>query len=178
MHEPSILTIDLRSEFFGFAVFETSGLLLDCGRKPCRSNGSVDTATIMRSKFISLLDRFAPSVVVLKHTSGRDDTPLLKNKNAIAAIKREIRQRSLTLVLLTRNDIYDVFRQSGKRNKHQIAAFISHVYPEIAWKMPPYRKNFHQEHHNTTILDSISLGLTYFAQFEDTVRKRQNCPPD
>lgn len=167
MHHHRILAIDLRSELFGFAVFEASGALLDCGRKPCRGADTDDTVALMSGKFISLLDRFAPSVVVLKHTSGRGDKPLLKSRKAIAAMKREIRQRSLRLVLLTRNDIYEVFRQSGKKNKHQIAGYIAGLHPEIGWKLPPVRKNYDPEHYNMTIFDAISLGLTYFALSEE-----------
>lgn len=167
MH-PRIVAIDLRSQVFGFAVLEGPHTLLGFGRKPLRMTSDQDNANMIRRKIDRLVTFFAPSVVVLKHTGGRKDRVLLKRKDAIAIIKEEAEARSLGLVLMKRKDIYQAFRQSGKTNKYTIAGLIADLFPEVAWKLPPNRKNSQPEHHNMAIFDAISVGLAYFMQFDQT----------
>lgn len=171
MHEPRILGIDLRSQLFGFAVLEGPGTLLDFGRKPSRADSTRDNAMIVRKKVAALLAFYVPSVIVLKHASGRSDQPLLQNIESMEAIKREAELRSLELAFLKRRDIHHVFRQSGNTSKYTIAALIAGLFPELAWKLPPYRKNWQPEHHNMAIFDAVSLGLTYFARYGDILPK-------
>jgi hypothetical protein len=165
MLEPRILAIDLRSQLFGFAVLEGPRTLLDYGRKPCRADNTQDNAMIVRKKVAALLAFYEPSVIVLKHASGRSDQPLLQSKESMEGIKCEAKLRSLELVFLSRRDIHRVFRQSGNTSKYRIAALIAGLFPELAWKLPPYRKNWQSEHHNMAIFDAVSLGLAYLAQY-------------
>jgi hypothetical protein len=51
--------------------------------------------------------------------------------------------------------------------KYEIAARIAVLFPELTWKLPPTRKFYDNEHHNASIFDAASLGLTYFARFGD-----------
>lgn len=172
MHEPRVLAIDLRSQLLGFAVLEGPTTLLDWGRKRFQNNGSSDNAIIVRKKIAALLAFSAPSVLVLKHTSGRKDKELLKKKSHQEAIKREAKRQSVEMIFLTRKDIHQAFRQSGSTSKYKIAGLISRIFPELAWKLPPKRKNYHPEHHSMPVFDAISLGLTYFARFNEVLEAK------
>jgi hypothetical protein len=171
MTQPRILAIDLRAQLLGFAVLEGPRSLLDWGRKPFRSCRLSDNSTTACKKVDALLTFFAPLVVVLKHTSGRNDRDCLKNKNLIDAIKREAEMQSVELVFLTRKDVYAAFREFGIANKYEIARSISEIFPELAWKLPPNRKTWQPEHHNMAIFDAISLGLAYAARFDQRGRR-------
>lgn len=164
MTQPRILAIDLRAQLLGFAVLEGPGSLLDWGRKPFRSCRLQGNFTIACKKVRDLITFFAPLVLVLKHTSGRNDRDSLKNRDLVDAIKREAEMQSVELVFLTRQDVYAAFREFSIANKYEIARSISEIFPELAWKLPPNRKTWQPEHHNMAIFDAISLGLAYAAR--------------
>lgn len=169
MHEPRVLAIDLRSQLLGFAVLEGPTTLLDWGRKRFQKSGSLNNATIVRKKIAALLIFSAPSVLVLKYTSGRKDREPSKKKSLRKAIKYETKMRSVELVFLTRKDVREAFRASGNTSKYRIAGLIGNIFPELAWKLPPKRKHYHPEHHSMPVFDAISLGLTYFARFNEVL---------
>lgn len=160
--ESRILAIDLRARFFGFAVFEGAGALLDWGRKAFRNGNPQDDAMIVRKRIAFLLTFFAPSILVLKCSGGRTDGEPSKGRKTIEVIRRQTEIQSVELVFLTRKDIQRAFLERGKSSKYRIACLIAEIFPELAWKLPPKRKNWQPEHHNMTIFDAVSLGLTYF----------------
>jgi hypothetical protein len=164
MPSPRILAIDLRSQLFGYAVLEGPWTLLDFGRKLIPLRSPTPDTVIVRKKITTLLSFFSPSIIVLKHTSGRSDSELVKRKNVMAVIKHGAETQSAKLLLLTRRDIYRAFRQNGNTNKYKIAALTAGLFPELASRLPPMRKNWQPEHHNMAIFDAISVGLAFFAQ--------------
>jgi hypothetical protein len=161
MAEPRILAIDLRAQLFGFAVLEGPRTLLDWGRKPFRNHGARNDLMVVCRKITKLLGFFAPSIIVLKHTRGRNDREPVRSKSIVEAIRREAKSRSIELVLLKRKDIHIAFRQSSGISKYEIAGLVAEIFPELAWKLPPNRKNWQPEHHNMPIFDAISLGVAY-----------------
>jgi len=169
MPHPRVLAIDLRSRAFGFAILEGPRTLLTVGRRLCSSRGARDTAAVLEKKIASLLYLFAPSVIVLKRTSGRTDRTLATRRGATAAIKREAKLQSANLVLLRRRDIYRAFRKYGATSKYKIAALIAARFPEIEWKRPHGRRNWEPEHHRMAIFDAISLALAYYSKFEQEI---------
>jgi hypothetical protein len=161
-----ILAIDLRSQLFGFAVLEGPQTLSDFGRKLLHLSSPHPDAVIVRKKIAGLLNLFAPSAIILKHTLGRNDREHVRRKEVIAAIKQEADIDAIKLVFLTRKEIYQAFRQSGDTNKYKIAGLVAETFPELLSKLPPNRKNWEPEHHNMAVFDAISVGLAYFAQFD------------
>ena len=159
----------MRSQLFGFAVLEGPGALLDFGRKPCRTVNTRDNAMIVQKKTAALLNFFAPSVIVLKSEWGRSKQPALERKKSVEAIKREAVMQSVEMVFLKRRDIHYAFRQSGNSSKYKIAGLIAEMFPELAWRLPPNRKNWQPEHHTMAVFDAVSLGLTYYAQLDGII---------
>lgn len=160
MPEPRILAIDLRGQLFGFAVLEGSKTLLDWGRKPFRECAQNDGMAACR-KITKLLAFFMPSIIVLKYACGRSDQEPTIKKNIVEAIRREAESRSIELVVLKRKDIHIAFRQSRGVSKYKIAGLVAEMFPDLAWKLPPNRKNWQPEHHNMPIFDAISLAIAY-----------------
>ncbi|HET9375321.1 MAG TPA: hypothetical protein VFO40_10125, partial [Chthoniobacterales bacterium] len=95
-----------------------------------------------------------------------NDREVLDRRAAVEIIKHEATLRSTTLVVLGRKEIYEAFRQSGASSKNEIAQLVSEKFLEVAWKLPPKRKNWQPEHHNMAIFDAISLGLAYLANVD------------
>lgn len=159
---PRILAIDLRSQLFGFAVLEGPRTLLDFGRKLFRVTTTRSNVVLLRKKIDWLITLFLPSVIVLKHTSGRKDQELVRRTDAIDVIKQEAALRSVKIAVLNRSCIYRAFGQSGNVSKYRVAGLIAEMLPDVQWKLPPNRKHYEPEHHNMAIFDAISVGLAYF----------------
>jgi hypothetical protein len=163
-----VIAIDLRSRAFGFAILEGPHTLLTFGRKLCRVRGSQNRAAVGK-KIAILLHLFAPSVLVLKRTSGRADRTLATSKEATAAIKHQAKLQSIRVVVLRRRDIYRAFQRHGATSKYKIATLIAQLFPEIEWQRPPGRRNWEPEHHRMAVFDAISIALAYYSKFEHVI---------
>jgi hypothetical protein len=165
VHHIRILAIDVRLRKFGFVVLEGPQHLLEWGVKNYRSAGN-DDAAVAQKRVVSLLTLLSPSVVVMKHTLDRNKNRRLRNEPIVEAIEEAAGRQSAEVALIRRREVQSVFGQPGI-TKYEIAARIATLFPELAWKLPPMRKFYENEHYNTSIFDAASLGLTYFARFGD-----------
>ena len=164
-HDIMVLALDLRLRRFGFAVLEGPRELLEWGVKNYRSAGKNDAAVVQK-RIGSLLTLFLPSVIVVKHTPDRNGKRRHQYEPIVKAIEYSAGRQSAEIVLVRRNEVRSVFGRPGI-TKYEIAAHIAALFPDLTWKLPPTRKFYENEHHNASIFDAVSLGLTYFAQLRD-----------
>ena len=160
-HDPRILAIDLRLRRFGYAIFEGPDRLLDWG--VYFFPPEVEGGAIVASKRVGDLMRlFTPSVIVIKKADrgsasrGSGLTPILK------AIRRESSVRSIPVCLIRRKDVRRAFRVFQGNNKHENAAALTQIFPELLWKLPPKRKFYDGEHPRLILFDAIAVGFTYW----------------
>lgn len=162
MHILRILAIDLRPRRFGFAVLEDGKRLVDSGIK--MMNGLGNIAALLQKRIHPLIVFYLPSVIVVNLGSDARRSSRVTGAKFLEIIRSEAEVQSAEFVVLTRTDIRNAFRQSGNRSKDEIAGFIAGLFPDVGWKLPPRRKNWQPEHHNITMFDAVSVGLTYLAQ--------------
>jgi hypothetical protein len=109
----------------------------------------------------SLLDLYAPSVIVTRRR------PRLKHSQAgasiVQSIKRGAQRRSICVKTLDAHRIRAFFKQRGCRNKHQIGVLLAQWFPELAWRVPPKRKVWQSEPHNTLLFDAVASAATFLA---------------
>jgi hypothetical protein len=74
--------------------------------------------------------------------------------------------RSVEVHMVKRADVRQTFRQSGNRNKYEIASTIAQMFPELRQKVPPKRKAWQPERYNAVIFDSVALALAHQSQCE------------
>ena len=169
-----LLTVHLRPQRFGFAVFKGPKQLLDWGGStyPIPKVGSVP----ITKRISPLLEIYAPSVVIVrKITQGeryRDLRPVL------SAIRKKAADYSAEVVFVGREEVRRAFGRFGKTTKYDIAAQVATFFPELMWKLPPLRKPWQTEHHNMAIFDAASLGIAYFSRFGEFELRFQNGAED
>ncbi len=158
---PRILALDLRARRFGFAVLGGSIELLDWGTRRWRPMSSSNPKAFIHRQAAVLLKRYEPSVIVMRKTSGRNETNV--RQGVLAEAFMESVHQPIELAFLGRAEIRKAFESVAKPNKYAIAAHVALAFPELTWKLPPFRKAWMNEAHTTTIFDAIALGLSYLA---------------
>jgi len=156
-----ILALDLRTQRFGYAVFEGPKRLLDWGAAQHRPGGDIGAVAAQRG-IAKLFSIFHPSLLVVhaapykaKHNS-RGVTPILR------AIRRVASAHRVPVLTLTRKDVRHAFREHHAGNKYQIASVIAAMFPELIWRLPPERKIYESEASGMTIFDAVAVGVTYW----------------
>ncbi|PYP85996.1 MAG: hypothetical protein DMG65_19620 [Candidatus Angelobacter sp. Gp1-AA117] len=174
----TILTLDIRLQKFGYAVLNGPRELLAWGIKTYRAAEDDERVRLARKRIVPLLAMYQPSVVVANHVSGLNVSRAPKHRQIVKLIEAEAKRHSGELVLLGRNEIRRVFSALGDAGKDAIASQIALLFPELTWKLPPVRKTWMSEHHNTTIFDAVALGLTHLTQFAEVFseHKQQGIP--
>jgi hypothetical protein len=172
LHEQRILAIDLRSQQFGYSVFDGPESLLDYGGGQLRPGGKAGSVLAAR-RIRQLIKLFTPSVIVVKRperrvTASRPGIRLIAN-----AIRHEASRHLIQYCLVARNEIREAFRTFRAENKYQIAAVLVQMFPELLSRLPANRETGDSEHPRMVVFDAISVGITHWHKNET-----DESPPD
>jgi hypothetical protein len=154
-----VLALDVRSQSFGFAVFEGSSRLLDWGVRSFRSGVNAVKHPASQKLFV-LLDEFNPSAIVT-----REARPERKNTRAslFATMQRVATSRKIPVRFVSRETMQRAFRVAS-RTRYRIACSAAERLPELASRLPPKRKIWQSEDYRMSIFDAAALGIAYFAR--------------
>ena len=162
-HDPRIIAIDLRSQQFGYAVFDGPKKILDYGGGQLRPGGKRGSILVSR-RIGQLIKVFNPSAIVVKRPDRHVATGYPGIRLMTSAIKRETFAHLTPHHFIDRAEIQEAFRIFGAANKHEIAAVLAQIFPELLWKLPAKRKLGNPEHPRMVVFDAISVGFTYWQQ--------------
>jgi hypothetical protein len=171
-----LLTVHVRPQRFGFAVFKGPQQLLDWGGSTCPiSDGG---SAPIRKRISPLLEIYAPSVVIVREITKREGERYEDFRPIVSAIRQQAADYSAEVVLVGREEVRRAFGRFGKTTKYDIAAQVATFFPELIWKLPPPRKPWQTEHHNMAIFDAASLGITYFSRLGEFGLRFRNSTED
>lgn len=155
-HRPTIriLAIDPSSAGFGFAVLEDPTRLVDWGVAEVWSK----TPRAFLARVEAMFDRYAPTLIVLEEF---DDKRRRRAKRLIASVVQYATTRRIEVIRVSRGQVQKAF--GGKRTKHEIAATIAGVFPELASRLPAKRKLWESERQQMNVFDALSFALTALA---------------
>jgi Holliday junction resolvasome RuvABC endonuclease subunit len=85
----------------------------------------------------------------------------------IEAISKLAAKRKLTVRMYSRAKVKQAFSKSDTSNKQEIALNIVNRFPELAPRLPRFRKPWTSEDYRISIFDAVALALTFFFQFAD-----------
>jgi Holliday junction resolvasome RuvABC endonuclease subunit len=116
------------------------------------------------SKFIAdLIHQCQPSVLVVEDYAAKGSRrcgrvrELINDISKLAA-KHEVKVRSVSRV-----KVKQAFSESGASTKYEIALQIANHFPELAPRLPRFRKAWMSEDYRMSIFDAVGFGLTFFA---------------
>lgn len=148
-----ILSIDPTASGFGFAVLEPSDQLIDWGVAKVWSR----SAHALVARVENFMDRYEPSLLVLEDVN---ETRRGKNaRNRIIGVARFALARRIPIRMVSRRQVRETFRTHG-HTKFEIAFAITKMFPELAVRMPRYRKPWMSEDQRMNIFDALSFAVT------------------
>lgn len=168
IYDPVVLALDLRHRRFGYAAFQGHRTILEWGQRVYPAVGQAERELAQR-RIARLLSSIAPNVILLKQERwerGHRDVHLV---NPLVALQHEAQRHSIPIRLIREYDVKKTFELFGCRTKHEIAATLASIYPELLPSLPPQRKAWQAEHPRMSVFDAIALGLAYWHHERDHV---------
>jgi len=151
-----VLAIAPSSRGFGFAVLEGPETLVDWGVKSMKGDKSIRSL----EKVEELLALFRPGVIVLEDHSAKDSRRAARIRKLSKGIIALARRRNVTIALLLRQQVRQVFFADGQGTKYALAEILAARFPdELGFRLPPKRRPWMSEDYRMDIFDSVALAL-------------------
>src|SRR5262249_22613141 len=153
-----VLAVDPSTRGFGYAVLEGPERLIDWGVK--------ETKTDKRRRSLKLIDdlieQYQPSVIVVEDYAAKGSRRCGRVRELIKDISRLAVQRKIKVRNFSRLKVKQAFSDSDTSNKYEIAIAIAKRFPELAPRLPRFRKPWMSEDYRMSIFDAVGFGLTCF----------------
>jgi Holliday junction resolvasome RuvABC endonuclease subunit len=153
-----VLAIDPSTRGFGFAVLEGPNRLIDWGVKETKTDKNKKTLKLVAD----LIERYQPSVIVVEDYAGKGSRRCRRIQGLIRDISKLASKRKIRIRGVSRLKVKQAFSDSGASNKYEIAVAIANRFPELASRLPRFRKPWMSEDYRMSIFDAVGLGLTSF----------------
>jgi len=173
IYDPVVLALDLRHRRFGYAAFQGHRTILEWGQKVYPAVGQAERE-LAQKRLSKLLTGIAPNVILLKHERWERGHTDFHLANPLAALQDEAEKHSIPIRLIQEEAVKKTFEVFGCRTKHEIAATLASIYPELLLRVPPQRKPWQSEHPRTSVFDAVALGLTYWHHERDHIVVERN----
>jgi len=144
--------IDPTSNGFGFVVIEGNDQLIEWGVAKVWSSGN--EALVARVE--TFVDRYRPNLIVLEDVN--ETRRGKRARNRIVALARYALSKGFAIRMVSRRQVRETFRDYGL-TKFEIAMAITNIFPELAPRMPRYRKPWMSEDPRMNIFDAVSFAL-------------------
>src|SRR5207245_2482978 len=131
-----VLAIDPSTRGFGFAVLEGPNRLIDWGVKETKKNKNARSLKLIED----LIDRYQPSVIVVEDYAGKGSRRCRRVRELIEDISKLAAKRKIRVTSFSRAKVKQVSSESGAQTKHEIAVDIAKRFPELAPRLPRFRK--------------------------------------
>jgi Holliday junction resolvasome RuvABC endonuclease subunit len=154
-----VLAIDPSTRGFGFAILEGPERLIDWGVKETKKNKNAKTLKLIEE----LIDRYQPNLIVVEDYAGKGSRRCRRIQGLINDISKLASKRKIKVRRFSRVKVKQAFSESGASNKYEIAVAIANQFPELAPRLPRFRKPWMSEDYRMSIFDAVGFGMTLFA---------------
>lgn len=155
-HTLRVVAIDPTTRGFAYAVLEGPENLIDWGLV----HVLVRTDANVLSRVEQILDRCVPDLLVVE--DGRGTKRRERAQRLIKSIENLAKRRTLPVVHVSRSRVRQVL--SPASTKQEVAEAIARTFPELAPRLPRFRKPWMSEDERMNIFDAVSLALAALAQ--------------
>jgi hypothetical protein len=154
-HSQRVLAIDPMSYGFGFVVLESPTIVVDWGMPFIRRGNPEKTL----AEIAALIKLYEPGVLIIEEPQGS------RRCDRIQKLLEEVSQikvKGLKVRRLRAKRVKKVFQAFGAETKYENAHVIARQLPDLASRLPRFRKPWMSEDKRTCIFDAAALALTYF----------------
>jgi Holliday junction resolvasome RuvABC endonuclease subunit len=156
--EKRVVAIDPTTKGYGFAVMEGPERLIDWGVKGVKNNKNENYL----EPIADLINQYQPDVLVVEDFAGRGSRRCKRVQELITRIIKLGSEKKVHIRNFSPLSVRKAFSDSGTFTKHQIATAIAQRLPELAPRLPPFRKCWMSEDYRMSIFDAVSFALTFF----------------
>lgn len=153
-----ILAIDPTPRGFGYAVLEGPMSLVDWGVKEAKINKNDQCLNLITV----LIKQYQPDVMVVEDCTGQGSRRSIRIVALIDRIIKLADKKGLKIRSFSRSMVRDAFSEVQAHTKHQIAEAIALRFPELAPRLPQFRKSWMSEDYRMSIFDAMAIALTYY----------------
>ena len=157
-----IIALDITSRGFGFAVMEGPDELVDWGVKQVQP---YEEARCLRH-LEKLIQRYRPELLVLEDHKKKPRRRSLRVLNLIEKVTALAKLAGVPVRLVNWKRVKAAFAPNAFINKFGIARAIGRHLPELASRVPPFRKAWMSEDYRTAIFDAVALALTFYSSLK------------
>lgn len=148
-----ILAIDPCTRGFGFAVLEGGTRLIDWG--VARLYSKVDEEFLVRVD--AIINRYKPTIIALEDVSGTHKSErMVKRINVLVGYARSCH---IERTLVSGGEIRSVLGLAPDAHKHDVAATVTRLFPELAATLPPHRKPWQTEDVRMNVFDATGIAI-------------------
>jgi Holliday junction resolvasome RuvABC endonuclease subunit len=159
-----VLAIDPSTRGFGFAILEGPNGLIDWGVKETKTDKTRRTLKLIEH----LIDHYQPNVLVVEDYDAKGSRRCRRVANLIKDISKLASKKKIRVRSFSRAKVKQVFSETGASNKQDIATAIAKRFPELAPRLPRFRKPWMSEDYRMSIFDAVSLAAAYFEVQNET----------
>ena len=152
-----VLAIDPSTRGFGFAVLEGPNRLIDWGVKETKTDKKRRTLKLIHD----LIDQYQPNVIVVEDYEGKGSHRCRRVRELIEDISKLAAKQEIKVRRFSRAKVKQAFSESGAVNKYEIAQTIANRFPELAPRLPRFRKPWMSEDYRMSIFDAVALALIF-----------------
>jgi Holliday junction resolvasome RuvABC endonuclease subunit len=154
-----LLAIDPSTRGFGFAVLEGPNRLIDWGVKETKTDKKNRSLKFMAD----LIDQYQPSVIVVEDYAAKGSRRCDRVRELIDGVSKLAVKRKIKVRNFSRLKVKRAFAESGVSNKYEIAVAIAKRFPELAPRIPRFRKPWMSEDYRMSIFDAVALAVAFFS---------------
>jgi hypothetical protein len=132
--------------------------LIDWGVKETRSNKSTKSLKLIAD----LIERYQPTAIIVEDYAGKRSRRCRRVGELINDIAKLASQKKIKIRSSSRGKVKQTFCESGVSTKQEIAMAIAKRFPELAPRLPRFRKPWMSEDYRMSIFDAVALGITCF----------------
>lgn len=152
-----IIAISPSSRGFGFVALE-GYWLLDWGFRSTRGKKETQTVEGLRV----LIDRYAPSILVLEDSSPTKSRRCKRIHQLIQRLTSAAIDRDVAVYHCSPEIRKQIFNPLGAHTKREIALTLVEYFPELKATLPKKRRPWTSEDFRMSIFDALMLAWGYF----------------
>jgi hypothetical protein len=126
------------------------------------SHSGKDKYTWCLTRIARLIDLYHPEIIVFENTAGSGSRRTARVRQLLMEIQALAMNRDILTRRYSRSELRHAFSQVRARTKYQIAKAIVSSFPELASRLPPFRKPWMCEDDRMSIFDALGLALAMF----------------
>jgi Holliday junction resolvasome RuvABC endonuclease subunit len=153
-----VLAIDPSVRGLGFAILEGPNQLIDWGVKETKTDKKRRSLKLVDE----LIEQYRPIVIVVEDYEAKGSRRCRRVKALIADISKLAAKKRVKVRKFSRLKVKQTFSGAGASNKYEIAVAIANRFPELAPRLPRFRKPWMSEDYRMSIFDAVGLGIIFF----------------